>query len=106
MIGYYEANNSGVSWDGLTTYSTYVGGNGVRYFNTGMSVQVNHYYLRNYSAAKAQSVSAHEFGHAAGLGHVSNCELMNGYTSTRYSATCGYINTPQGDDVNGVNHLY
>jgi hypothetical protein len=105
-INFQEANNSGVSWDGLTSWTTYTGGDGHTYFSPGMTVQVNNYYLKNYTAAKAQSVSAHEFGHALGLGHNSACVLMNPYTSTRYSSSCGYINVPVTDEVSGVNSLY
>ncbi len=105
-INYYEANDSSVSWDGLTTYYYYTGGDGKKYFSSPASVQVNFYYTKNYVRAKTQSVSAHEFGHALGLGHMSTCTLMNGYTSIRYSSSCGYIDIPQTDDVNGIKVLY
>jgi hypothetical protein len=104
QIDFEEANNSGVGWDGLTSWSTYRGGNGVTYFNQGMTVQVNNYYLKNYSSGEAQSVSTHEFGHSAGLGHAGGCVIMNGYTGTRWG-TCG-IDTPRSDDDNGVDALY
>ena len=106
QIDYYEANNPSVGWDGLTTWSTYQGGNGVTYFSLGMSVQVNYHSTKNYSAAKTQSVSAHEFGHALSLGHNRVCVLMNPHTSTRYGSSCGYINTPRAADTNGANALY
>ena len=61
VVDFDEANNSSVGWDGLTSWKTYLGGDGRTYFSPGMTVQVNHYYLRNYSLAEAQSVSAHEF---------------------------------------------
>ena len=105
-INFEEANNSGVGWDGLTSWTTYTGGDGRTYFSVGMTVQVNHYHLKNYTVAQAQSVSAHEFGHALGLGHNNACVLMNPYTSTRYGSSCGYINVPKTDDVSGVNSLY
>lgn len=105
-IYFEEADNSGVGWDGLTSWTTYTGGDGRTYFSVGMTVQVNNYYLKNYTAAQAQSVSAHEFGHALGLGHNSACVLMNPYTPTRYGSSCGYINVPKTDEVSGVNSLY
>jgi hypothetical protein len=102
---YDEADNSSVGWDGLTSWTTYKGSNGVTYFKS-MSVQVNYYYSKNYTSGQTQSVSAHEFGHALGLGHSSACVLMNGYTNIRYSSSCNYINTPLSDEINGVNALY
>ncbi len=104
-IDYGEANDSSVSWDGITLWNTHTSG-GTTYFNDGMIVQLNYYYVQSYTPAKAQSVSAHEFGHALGLGHNSSCVLMNPNTPSRYSSWCGYINTPQSDDVNGVNAQY
>ena len=105
-ITFEEANSASLQWDGLTTWSTYVGGNGVTYFKAGMTIQVNDYFLRGYSPAMAQSVSAHEFGHSVGLGHNYGCVLMNPYTNARFISACGYVSTPQADDVNGANALY
>ena len=99
-----DTNNSSVGWDGLTTYSSYTGSNGVKYFNNGTIVTLNYHYTQNYSANEAQSVAVHEFGHALGLAHSSTCVIMNGSTYTRY-VTCG-VYIPQYDDDNGVNALY
>jgi hypothetical protein len=99
-----DTNSSSVGWDGLTTYSSYTGNNGVKYFNNGTQVTLNYYYTQSYGTNEIQSVSTHEFGHSLGLAHTSACVIMNPYTSTRYSQ-CG-VYVPQSDDIAGVNSLY
>ena len=69
----------------------------------------NRYYADAYSAAKRQSVMVHELGHAFGLAHSSgsNClsvPIMQPDTATRWDLC--HWNTPQSDDVNGINFLY
>jgi hypothetical protein len=91
----YDPTVSNVSWDGLTTWQT----NSQGYF-ANAQVKLNTYYTRNESASEIQGVAAHELGHAMGLAHSSTCVLMNPTTPR-----CG-IDTPQSDDVNGINHLY
>lgn len=90
-----DVSSSSVSWDGYATWSP---GTGTINNATG---QLNHYYTKNYDAAKRQGVAAHEIGHIVGLAHRSGCYLMNGSTPSR----CG-IYTPTSDEVAGVNYLY
>jgi len=105
-LGAGDVNDSSQPWDGETILYP-CSGSGCSY-STGQ-VYLNYYYTQNYSDAKAQSPSAHEFGHVAGLAHTSSCVLMNPYTSgayARWSSQCNYINTPRSDDINGVNAQY
>lgn len=95
----YDTYNSGVGWDGITYIHPC---NSCTY--TYDDAYLNYYYTVNYSDAEIQSVSAHELGHVLGLDHNTGCVLMNAYTSTRWG-TCG-VNTPQQDDINGVNAQY
>lgn len=95
-----DTYNSSVRWDGLTTYYSSTG----KYFDWA-TAELNYYYTQNYSRREIQSVAAHELGHVAGLGDLSSgCILMNLYTAVRWGQ-CG-VNTPQSDDVNGIDALY
>lgn len=90
------AYRSDVSWDGLAQYR-YSGG----YFYNGSVGVLNSRYTQYYSYAKVRGVAVHEVGHLVGLAHVSNRYAV------MYPATSGRIhNTPQVDDINGVNALY
>lgn len=93
-----DTSNCSASWDGITYENINVFG----YF-TYANAYLNSCSTKNYSASTIQGVAAHELGHAIGLGHQNGCVLMTPDTSTRDS--CG-INTPQQDDVNGINYLY
>lgn len=93
-----DTSNCGVTWDGLTNYSINIFG----FFNSA-DVFLNSCFTQNESTFTIQGVAAHELGHAVGLAHTNGCVLMTPDTPTRDS--CG-INTPQSDDVNGINSLY
>jgi hypothetical protein len=98
-----EANDGTVNWDGLSMYNftTDAAGNQTMTDSTDF---LNAFYTQNYTAGQIQSVAAHELGHVAGLGHSTGCTLMVGDTFTRWT-TCG-VNTPQQDEVDGINSLY
>ena len=93
-----EANDSSVSWDGITYWNN--GANGVM---TNVSAQLNAAYTAGYSASKREGVAAHEVGHTLGLAHSNSCVLMNPTTPDR--TNCG-VYTPQQDDINGVRAIY
>jgi hypothetical protein len=65
-------------------------------------VRLNAPTFQNLSAYNKKGTVAHEFGHAFGLAHqnfnpnVIMCQLGSGRA----------VNTPQGDDLNGINALY
>lgn len=68
---------------------------------------LNAYHTVSYSSEKVRSVTAHEIGHTFGLDHEVGPVLMNGRTCGTLSRWCTYgINTPQQDDINGVNAIY
>jgi hypothetical protein len=99
-------NTSYYSWDGLSQC----------YFNAwGYFTQCNEYInlydngpagpgIGGYPVGKRQAVTAHELGHVLGLAHTNGCVLMQPDTAVLWD-TCG-INTPQADDVAGVNAMY
>lgn len=68
---------------------------------------LNDYYLADDPSEARQSVIAHELGHSVGLAHEYGAVLMNPWTwgdSSRYGEYG--VNTPQQDDVDGVNAIY
>ncbi|MGD0153730.1 MAG: matrixin family metalloprotease [Thermacetogeniaceae bacterium] len=91
-------NDDNISWDGIT--ALYASGNTI----TSADCYLNEYYTNGYSSAKRQSVSTHELGHVLGLGHSNGARIMNPYTDSRWD-TYG-VNTPQTDDLNGINAMY
>lgn len=93
-----DANDSSVSWDGITYYS-WDNNNIV----TDVSAYLNVAYTGNYDSTKRKGVAAHEIGHVLGLDHTNSCVLMNPTTPAR--TNCG-VSTPQSDDINGVSSLY
>ncbi len=104
---------NGQAWDGVmytqTNGETYSWSCTNGYWTVTVQVRINRYYADGYSAAKRQSVLAHELGHALGLSHASalscpNVPLMHQSTYTRYDVC--HINTPQQGDVDHVNTLY
>ncbi len=95
--------DSGAGWDGYTWLAPCTSG---CTYNTAITY-LNDYYTNGYSTNQRISVTAHELGHAIGLGHEWGSVLMNAYTCGSWSRYCSYgIYTPQADDRNGVNALY
>lgn len=89
------------SWDGLIQI-TPCSGSGCSYQYA--NLYLNYRLTQTYSNGEIQSVAAHELGHATGLDHASGCVVMQAYTNIRWGS-CG-VNTPQTDDINGVNAQY
>lgn len=98
-INLRETYNSGVGWSGIATWSNSSYANAVG--------QLNRYYTQNYNANKIQAIAAHELGHFLGLADLATVctgSLMSYAPGPQYDQ-CGY-NTPQQDEVNGVNAQY
>lgn len=76
-----DANRSDVTWDGRWIPRTGAD-----------AIELNSYYLRNYSDFKRRAVAAHEQGHSLGLAHSYSNQLMNS------CSTCSGYNTPQSHD--------
>jgi hypothetical protein len=103
-IGLQSTTNNSVSWDGLTQLFPSQTANPYVY----ASAFLNDFYTNGYGAAKRQSVAEHELGHVFGLAHHNGVAvLMNGFTCGANSRWCTFsVNTPKGDDVNGINAIY
>lgn len=96
-IRLWDVNDSSVSWAGFANWDT-AGG-----FIVAATGRVNYHFMKNYSAATRQGVTAHELGHILGLWHTNGCVLMTEFTGDRQA--CG-ISGPVADDNNGINYLY
>lgn len=88
------------TWDALSTWyddSTHT-------YYTSARGSINTRKSPNYSAAQLKAAATHELGHIAALGHYGGCVIMNADPIAMYNS-CGY-NTPQQDDINGINAVY
>jgi predicted Zn-dependent protease len=72
-----------------------------------MTATLNAAKTQNLTRAQIQTVAAHELGHVLGLAHeTTTCALMNPNPDYMTFFCGGWVNTPQQDDVNGVNAMY
>ncbi|CCE74120.1 hypothetical protein EGX35_00710 [Clavibacter nebraskensis] len=102
-----SANFGNVTWSGRAPNFDTCNAGG---YNQALPLQLNTYYLANYSATQRAMVAAHELGHNLGLRHVGgdttacgSVALMNP-GDTRRTACSVY--GPKVDDINGINAKY
>lgn len=100
-INLIDTTDSVDGWYGLTSLSSSGG------TFTGATAWLNAFYTQGMSAAQIQTVATHELGHVIGLAHDTDaCAVMNPDPGTMTTFCGGWVNTPQQDDVDGVNALY
>ncbi|MBT2501227.1 M43 family zinc metalloprotease [Curtobacterium sp. ISL-83] len=102
-------NYGNVKWSGMAPFFDDCPSG---YYNRILPLNLNTYYLKNYTAQQKATTTAHEFGHNLGLRHVGDDKddypcakvaLMNPGDTTRFR--CG-VYSPKIGDVNGIKKKY